>query len=918
MIFFMKILNYIVLLLCLNLQAQVSELNCVCGNGIQEILPQSVGTCPYKLYGVSHLGPEDPSTLMYFNTYDGTSHDVGEVVGGGITEITAMDFSPDGVLYAVGRVNGEFSLATIDCQTAEASIIGSVNIEEGAEITAINFDSQGKLYAHKTAHDEAHREDGKLGMIHVATGDFVDIGHTESGQIGNGIAFAPFPLGNLYHAGTSIPASDPPENWRSLCILDTETGLQTLVATLFFDHPSNNNPRINDMDFDPVTNTMYVIFDDTAPGESAVHSNYLGVVNLVSGEVSYIKMPGEEAPDGLAAIAVNRPYETCDQGMEPPEGELPLPEGTSCSLVCAIVESACGDGEDNDFDGFIDCLDPDCDNQSCGDDLCLTSVCTDGTCVTSDPKDCSDLNDCTLDSCSEGNCFHESKPFETACVDNDENPCTSGLCNGEGVCEPIGHDDGVPCDDINSCTENDLCLDGFCLGSFVTDGTPCDDFSTCTDPDTCVEGQCMGGRIMEDCLNGIDDNCDGCIDGIETVDAEPCTEEQDPECADPTAMEGECYDGVDNDIDGLIDCLDPDCEGLSCDDGNVCTDDICSGGECLGSPNAASCDDGDVCTDDICNGGTCTGTPNTAPCDDNNGCTENDSCSGGICLPGTEKFCDDENSCTNDFCAHGDCSFEPLTAIACSGDDNPCTDDMCVDGICTHSNNTSSCDDGISCTSSDVCTNGQCIGTVGVEDCSNGIDDDCDFKVDHDDSDCDHLWLGVFVTSQTYEPNFPNITGNPSATGTERADALCQQAAQNASRTGIFKAFVSSIISDAATRILNPNNKPWYMYTATPAKIAENKADLLDGTIYQSISADEFGNNIENPKFTWTGSKTDGTVYLNASNQPVTCSDWTTTKANIKASHGATDKTDYKWVNQQEATCNQEYRIYCFEIETSL
>jgi len=134
------------------------------------------------------------------------------------------------------------------------------------------------------------------------------------------------------------------------------------------------------------------------------------------------------------------------------------------------------------------------------------------------------------------------------------------------------------------------------------------------------------------------------------------------------------------------------CDGSVCDDTNICTDDTCSPdtGECTFIPNVAPCDDGDLCTaDDACAGGfcvsgqpvdcddtnectddacdpstgNCSSTPNTATCDDGNACTVADSCSGGICVSGSEFSCDDGNICTDDSC-------DPLTGN-CTSTPNP-------------------------------------------------------------------------------------------------------------------------------------------------------------------------------------------------------------------------------------------------------
>lgn len=89
-----------------------------------------------------------------------------------------------------------------------------------------------------------------------------------------------------------------------------------------------------------------------------------------------------------------------------------------------------------------------------------------------------------------------------------------------------------------------------------------------------------------------------------------------------------------------------------CDDGDFCTTgDFCDAGSCVGG-GPTVCDDSNACTDDTCSGGGCVYTPDdTNTCSDANACTLNDSCSGGSCVGANPPNCNDGNNCTDDSCS---------------------------------------------------------------------------------------------------------------------------------------------------------------------------------------------------------------------------------------------------------------------------
>ena len=106
---------------------------------------------------------------------------------------------------------------------------------------------------------------------------------------------------------------------------------------------------------------------------------------------------------------------------------------------------------------------------------------------------------------------------------------------------------------------------------------------------------------------------------------------------------------------------------------------------------------------------------NNSECDDNNACNGVETCSTGVCVPGTPPSCDDSNVCTTDTCV-------PATGCAHANNTNPCSDgsactsgDVCGGGTCAGT--PISCNDGVACTA-DSCNSG--IGCVNTSTCTGG------------------------------------------------------------------------------------------------------------------------------------------------------------------------------------------------------
>ena len=254
-----------------------------------------------------------------------------------------------------------------------------------------------------------------------------------------------------------------------------------------------------------------------------------------------------------------------------------------------------------------------------------------------------------------------------------------------------------------------------------------------------------------------------------------------------------CTDGVDNDCDGLVDGEEEDClNSISCDvhadcnDGNPCTDEWCwhywGAGICM---YPAHDEDGDGHTPAECGGDDCDDTRiyvnpgiieigiGSPACTDgvDNDCdglidTEDNECNEALTCQSDED-CNDENPCTSEACIWWDplgpgycfiISFDgdldghlpgacggddcddtnadvyPNAPELCDGVDNQCpgdpgygeVDEVDIDedgdGFIAEACGGDDCDD----TNADI-------HPAAVDDCDNGIDDDCDGLVDDDD-----------------------------------------------------------------------------------------------------------------------------------------------------------------------------------------
>jgi hypothetical protein len=164
----------------------------------------------------------------------------------------------------------------------------------------------------------------------------------------------------------------------------------------------------------------------------------------------------------------------------------------------------------------------------------------------------------------------------------------------------------------------------------------------------------------------------------------------------------------------------PNGSSVSCDDGDLCTqNDRCNGsGTCIGDP--VVCQPLDGChLPGVCDGatGTCSNpvAPNGTACDDGNPCTLTDTCFNGACIGGNPVDCTAPDQChENGICdpVSGECSnAEKPDGTACD-DSNPCTDpDACQAGVCTGA----PLPDGTTCGEVVICLSGLCVSGCYID-----------------------------------------------------------------------------------------------------------------------------------------------------------------------------------------------------------
>ncbi len=151
----------------------------------------------------------------------------------------------------------------------------------------------------------------------------------------------------------------------------------------------------------------------------------------------------------------------------------------------------------------------------------------------------------------------------------------------------------------------------------------------------------------------------------------------------------------------------------------------------------------------------------------------------------------------------------------------------------------------------------------------------------------------VFLSSASYNGNLGGLAG---------ADSKCASLAAAAELGGAWKAWLSTSTTNAKDRIPDAE----YRLVDGTTVIANNKADLTDGTIRNYINKDE--KSVTGNSLVWTGTLSGGTVA------GLTCSDWSSNAVSQYGVVGSSEIRSAAWTLSASTWCGPSYRLYCFEV----
>ncbi len=192
----------------------------------------------------------------------------------------------------------------------------------------------------------------------------------------------------------------------------------------------------------------------------------------------------------------------------------------------------------------------------------------------------------------------------------------------------------------------------------------------------------------------------------------------------------------------------------------------------------------------------------------------------------------------------------------------------------------------------------------GIESCDDGNLEDFDGCT----SQCEHEFT-VFISSKLYLGNLTPVSKDlqKNFTGLERADAICQEMADDQGLGGTYRAWLSDTEQGPHSRFDLAEFRGDFLLT-DHTRIARGWQDLTDGVLFAPINRDEYNQQHINAEV-WSDTQTDGTPYTNTN-----CFGWTSSSQSNSGRFGRSSDITQSWTISSAKPCQLKAHLYCFQI----
>lgn len=161
------------------------------------------------------------------------------------------------------------------------------------------------------------------------------------------------------------------------------------------------------------------------------------------------------------------------------------------------------------------------------------------------------------------------------------------------------------------------------------------------------------------------------------------------------------------------------------------------------------------------------------------------------------------------------------------------------------------------------------------------------------------------TTASGWKIAFLSPTARPATLGSVAGiDTYCQNTANGAGLGGTYKGWVSGAAGQDPATTFTQSSVPYRLTTGTA--IANNWADLIDGTLAAAINVSESGSTIATTMEVWSNTNANGTRI-----GAVNCGNWSSPAGSGR--HGTASSATATWSDTNQLACSNYRRFYCFQ-----